>query len=208
MARVALVLVWVSVAIAGVGFFLPWARIDLHEPGLAKQLREVSLDRDTLGGFTKDVGRITVKIRRGAETITGELPSLSDIPKQVSGFQIPQLANQNHAQVAEALWELLTTERHHLGTKSYAVYLLPGIALCCGLVLTWVVGNAPVAVGITVLCGLIAGVGYWKLLTTDTQTLFIAITIGPGLWLSLLGYVGLAVVAGWCAVRARSRAPD
>ena len=208
MARVVSVLVWVSVVMAGVGFFLPWARINLREPGLATQLREASPVRDTLGGLTKDLGRITVKIRRGAETITGELPSLGEIPKQVSGFQIPQLANQNNAQVAEALWKFLTNERHHISAKSYAVYLLPGIALCCGLLLTWLSGKAPVTVGIAVFCGLIAGVGFWKLLTTNTQTLFIAITIGPGLWLSLWGYVGLAVAAGWCAARVRSRASD
>lgn len=208
MARVTLVLVWVSVAMAGAGFFLPWAKIDLREPGLAKELRAASPGRDLLGGVTKRLGRITIKIRRGTDTITGELPSLGDIPTQVSGFQIPQLVHQHDAQVAEALWELLANERQRLGAKSYTVYLVPTLALCCGLALSWLAGNAPVAVGVAVLCGSVAGAGFWKLLTTNTPARFIAITVGPGLWLSLWGYIGLAVSALLCAVRARSRASN
>jgi hypothetical protein len=57
-----------------------------------------------------------------------------------------------------------------------------------------------VAIGAAVVCGLIAGLGFWKLLTTNTQALFIAITIGPGLWLSLWGYVGLALAAAALSV--------
>ena len=135
-------------------------------------------------------------VRRGAETVTGDLPSLGDLPKQVSGIQIPQLANQQDAQVAVALIELLTNERQHVGVKSYAVYLLPGIALLCAFLLTWCGRRAPVAIGTAIVCVLVAGVGFWKLLTTNTQALFIAISIGPGLWLSLWAYVGLAVAAG------------
>ena len=48
------------------------------------------------------------------------------------------------------------------------------------------------AIGTAVLCAAVAGVGFWKLLTTNTTALFIAITIGPGLWLSLWGYVAIA----------------
>jgi len=188
-------LAWISAVMALVGFFLPWAMIDLREPELAKQFREASPVRDTLGGLMKDVGRITATVRRGAERVTGELPTLSDIPKQVSGVQIPQLANQEHAQVAIALMELFTNERQQIGAKSYVVYLVPGIAVLCGLLITALVRKKPVMIGVGVLCAAIAGGGFWKLLTTSTQTLFIAITIGQGLWLSLWGYVGLALAA-------------
>ena len=72
------------------------------------------------------------------------------------------------------------------------MYLVPGIALVCGVLLT-LLGRAPVAAGIALVCGAVAGVGFWTLLTTNTSTLFVAITIGQGLWLSLWGYVGLAL---------------
>lgn len=196
-------LTWVSVAVVLRAFFLPWATIDLEEPGLVQQARETLEGHGLLEGLTKRIGTVAVEIRRGAETVTGELPSLSDIPRQVSGAQIPQLANQDNAQVAIALLELLANERQHIGAKSYAVYLVPSLALLCGLLLTVLGGTAAVALGVAGLCAGIAGVGFWKLLTTNTQTLFIAITIGPGLWLSLWAYVGLAVSALLFAAKGR-----
>ena len=187
--------VWVSVAATGIGFVLPWARIDLREPGLVKQVRGNLPASDTLSGLTKDLGRITATIRRGAQTITGDLPTLADIPKQVSGIQIPQMANQKNAQTALALTELFTGKQERIGLKSYAVYLLPGIALVCGLLMTFIGRQRLVPWGVAGLCAVIAGVGFWKLLTTNLSSLMVAITIGPGLWLSLWAYVGLAAAA-------------
>ena len=207
MRLLALVVLWVSVAATGIGFFLPWARIDLREPTLVKHVRGTLPASDTLSGLTRDLGRITATIRRGAQTITGDLPTLSDIPKEVSGIQIPQLANQPNAQTAVALFELLTNSRQALGLKSYAVYLVPGIAFVCGLVVTFLGRRRTVSFVMAGLCAVIAGVGFWKLLTTNTQTLLMAITIGPGLWLSLWAYVGLAAAAGLSTVGKKPRAP-
>ena len=191
----ALVLVWVGVG-AAAGFVMPWAYLDMREPSVLKQVREVAQQPAVMQGLTKGLtkglGKITATIRRGTETVTGELPSLSDIPRQVSGVQIPQLANQQNAKVATAVFELLTNQRQHIGAKSYLVYLLPGLALLCGLLLTFLGSLVAVALGATLLCAAVAAGGFWKLLTTNTTTLFIAITIGPGLWLSLWGYVAIA----------------
>ena len=195
MPRLARFLAWISVSGALVGFFVPWARLDLREPEAVRQLREAAQGQGLLDGLTKKVGRVAVEIRRGAETVTGELPSLSDIPKEVSGAQIPQLANQSHAKTAVALLELFTNTRQQIGLKSYAVYLIPGVALLCGVGLTCWGRRRRLMIGIGLLCAGIAGAGFWKLLTTDTRALFIAITIGPGLWMSLWAYVGLAVAA-------------
>ena len=192
----ALVLVWVGVGAAAVGFVMPWAYLDMREPSVLKQVREVAQQPAVMQGLTKGLtkglGKITATIRRGTETVTGELPSLSDIPRQVSGVQIPQLANQQNAKVATAVFELLTSQRQHIGAKSYLVYLLPGLALLCGLLLTFLGSLVAVALGATLLCAAVAAGGFWKLLTTNTTALFIAITIGPGLWLSLWGYVAIA----------------
>ena len=116
------------------------------------------------------------------------------IPTKVSGVQVPQLANQKNAKVVMQLVELFTKKREAIGMMSYAVYLVPGIALLCGLLLTRFGEKRPIAIGTAALCAAIAGAGFWKLLTTDTKALF-AIAIGPGLWLSLWAYVGLALVA-------------
>jgi len=204
--QVGLVLVWVNVGVAAIGFVLPWARIDLREPTLVKQVRGALPASDTLSGLKKDLGRITATIRRGAETVTGDLPTLSDIPKEVSGIQVPQLANQHNAQTALALMELFTGKQEHIGLKSYAVYLLPGIALVSGLLLTFLGRQRLVPWSVAGLCAAIAAAGFWKLLTTNTQALMVAITIGPGLWLSLWAYVGLSAAAALCGILSVKRA--
>jgi len=193
--RIGLGLAWVSVAAAGIGFLLPWASIELHEPEVLRQLRQLAPAQETVSGLTKDVGRIVARIKRGTEVVTGELPSLSDIPQQVSGAQIPRMVNQRNAQVAIALVELLTTTRHRLGLKSYVVYVVPGLALLCGVLLTLLGARRAIAAGVAGLCLVVAAIGGWKLLTAPTASLLVSITIERGLWLSLWAYVGLALAA-------------
>lgn len=174
-------LVWASVTTAVVGFFLPWARLRLREP---------------LIGGARRLERITVTVRQGDRTISGALPSLEEIPTRVSGWQIPRLANQPHAQLALALLELATNTHQHIGLKSYAVYLVPGMALLCGLLLTAWGHRMGVAVGTALWCAGMAAVGFWKLSTLTARSPVAAIVIGHGLWMSVWAYVGLAVIAG------------
>ena len=182
---IALFVVWLSVGMAWAGFVMPWAQIDWREPGA----------QSALGILSNQVGRVTAEVRRGAEYITGPLPSLQDIPKEVSGVEVPRLANRSDAKVALALVELLTNQRRDIGRKSYAVYLVPGLAALFAILLTlW--GRARlIAPAIALACLAIAAGGSWKLLTTDTSHLLIAITIGPGLWLSMAAYAALALGA-------------
>lgn len=198
--RIALGLAWGSVALALVGFVLPWAHFRFQESGALKQARDIARGPPLLGDLTNrlghKIGRVTATIRRGAETVTGELPSLRDLPSHVSGVQVPQLANQGSSQLALAVFELLTGTRQQLGLKSYAVYLVPGLALLAGIVVT-AFGRYRAAVLATgALCLLVAGIGFWKLLTTNTEALVLKMSIGSGLWLSLWAYVGLALASG------------
>ena len=193
--RVAVLLVaWASVAAAVAGFFLPWAVVDLRTPG-----RDGASVRDALRGLTQKLGRVEVTIHRGSETVSGELPSADNLPRQVSGIEIPRLANDQKTQVAVALIELLTNTRQPIGVTSYAVYLVPGIALVCGVLLTVLGGRVPAAV-IACACAALAGAGFWKALTADPRALVATVSLGPGVWLSLWAYVGLAASAGWCAL--------
>ena len=196
-----------SVMAAVMGFYRPWAFIDIHEPDALRRLKNST----PLGGIFDHVKdrakRIAVTVKRGAETVTGDLPSLGEIPKQVSGVEIPRVANQEQAQVAMALMELVTNTRQDIGRKSYAVYLVPGLALLGGVLLLVLGRWAPMAWSLAALCAAIAGLAAWKLLTTNTHSLFVAITIGPGLWMSVWAYAGLAlagVLAGTAATTSRS----
>ncbi|MBI3319456.1 MAG: hypothetical protein HYZ89_02565 [Candidatus Omnitrophica bacterium] len=191
--RLLLGVAWLSVAAAMAGFFLPWVMLDLTnrkltdlvgQPGTEASLQKLA------GQLTKKVGRVIVHIHRGDETISGELPDLSQIPTRLSGAEIPTLAHREDAHLVLALSEMWTGKRQ-LGVKSFLVYLLPGVALLSGLLLTLARRRRLVCGLIGLVCFTIAAGGFWKLLTTDTKTLLVAITIGRGLWLSLWAYVGL-----------------
>ena len=179
-----LLVAWAAVALTLVGFVLPWARIEIHEPSVR-------------------LGRIAVTLQRGSKTIRGDVPTNAGLPTQVSGWQIPQLANQEQARVATAMLEFLTKTRQHVGLKSYAVYLVPGVALLCGIGLTVCWRFSPLVWVIGSLCAAVAGAGWWSVLTTHPRTLFVAVTIERGVWCSLWGYVGLACAAGWLLIWAR-----
>ena len=185
---------WIGVVGAGIGFVLPWATLDVRTSRLTGQLGR-ALGGTGLEGLTRQLGgkisRVTLQFKRGAETITGDLPDLSNIPKQVNGPDIPQVINRRDNAVAIALAEMLTGQGD-IGKKSYAVYLVPGLALLLAALVTGLQRVPLVCWGSAALSAAVAGAGFWKLLTTNTQSLLIAITIGPGLWLSLWAYAGMA----------------
>lgn len=159
---------WGSALLAVVGFLQPWAHLDVREIPLS--------------GLDKRLGRVTV--------------SLKQLPQQVTGLQIPQMANREETKLAAALFEMVTHKTQQIGLKSYLVYLLPGLALLGAMALTAWPDRVPVAVGVLVISLLIAARGVWTLLTTDTDTLLISIHIGRGLWMSLWAHLGLAAAAG------------
>lgn len=202
-----LVIVWVSVAAALRGFVMPWAHLDVKYRKVTGAIGEATQSvplGDLLGRLAKKVGRVSVTVKRGAETVTGELPDLSKIPTQVSGADIPRLARQQDVKVALALAEMLTGERE-FGAKTWLVYLVPGLALVVGVLLTLGGQWRLVCAAAGVFCVGIAGFASWKLSTTPTDALLVAITIGPGLWLSCWAYAGLGAAAlGLAAVDARS----
>jgi len=197
---------WGGVAAALRGFVLPWALLDLRVEQLPDKVTRAA-GRVTAGTplegvageLTQGVDRVVATVTRGARTVTGQLPTLTDIPKQVSGLEIPRLAHRQDAQVALALAELLTGERD-LGKKIYVVYLVPGLALLLALLVT-LAGRLRVVCGIAAVLALaIAGMGCWKLATVNPSTLLVAITIGTGLWMSLWAYAGIGLGALLLAV--------
>jgi hypothetical protein len=181
MQRAAVGLAWVSVAASLAGFVLPWVTVGLRGVATYEDAGRLS--------------RMTLQIRRGTETVAGSLLSGELLPRRVSGVQIPGLAQQEDMQVVVALMELLANTPQHAVLKSYAVFLVPGVALLCGLLLMGWSDRPAVAGGVMALCTAVAAVGSWKLLTVDPARSVVAVTIGWGLWLSVGAYVGLAAAA-------------
>lgn len=200
MRSVALIVGWVGVVLVVVAFFLPWVHLEVKAPRLLHEVRQSLPGQQLLGGVTKRLGRVAVEVRRGAEVITGDLPSLAELPHTITGADIPRLAHERHTKTAMALIELVAPVPRRLGTQSYAVYLLPGIALLCGILLTVAGGWRLVALGVAGVCAAIAGIGVWKLLTLSLPREVVHVTIGRGLPLSFAGSALLAASAAWLAL--------
>ena len=192
---IGIVVAWACAALALMAFHMPWIHLDIHEPSMMKQLRQSTPLSSTLGGLTKDVSRITAKIQQGAKTVTRELnlPSLDQIPHHVSGADIPRLANSDQAQLAAFVMETLTKKPQQYGQQSYLVYLVPGLAIVLALLLTVIPRPWWAILLVAMVSGTIAGIGGYKLMTTNLQSQMMTVTIGQGIWLSLWAYAGLAV---------------
>lgn len=194
---VCLVFIWLSMAAAAWAFILPWAHLDMKQAGLVKRVRE-TIPTDTLQGLagklTNKVSKVVVTVKHGAETVTGELPDLSNLPGHVSGMDIPQVANRKDMMAAMALTELFTGQQE-LGAKAYLVYVVPGLALLCGLITTLNHRMRMLDAMIGLMCVAIGAAGLWTLSTVKTDTLVVAIRIGRGLWLSCWAYVALGASA-------------
>lgn len=193
MKRTVQLLTWISAGMVLAGFFLPWANLQVRESKLLGKLGKITQSQEVASVLGSGIRKITATIRRGSETISADLSDLSSVPKHVSGFQIPRLANQDNAKVALALMEMVTDQKQHIGLKSYLVYLLPLIALISAGLLTMKSDQRWIVLGVGMLCAVVFGIGSWKVMTIDPNTLLVVVTIGQGLWFSLAGYLGLSV---------------
>ena len=205
MRRIVLVAVWISVAASVAGFMMPWVfiRSGTLSGQVGQVMQETGLDSLTKG-FRGKVSKVTLQFKRGAQTIVGDLPDLSTLPGQVNGPGIPAFVNRTDNTVAIALAEMLSGQTD-ISKKSYAVYLLPGLALLIGLLLTALSGAPPACWTLAALSAGVAGAGFWKLLTTHINSMAVTIVFGQGLWVSLWAYAGLAACAALLALIPRAR---
>lgn len=192
--------IWLSAAGAVAGFLLPWASIDVKYRGVVRDvagtannlLGDVPLG-DAAQRLTQKLGKIVISVKRGAETVTGELPDLSQIPTQVNGPQIPQLVNRPDAHLVIALTEMFTGQQQ-IGPKSYAVYAVPVLAVLFALLLTVSGRVALVAVLVSLASVAVGGGTLWKLMSTSTDAALMKITIKLGLWLICWSFIALGVL--------------
>jgi len=202
MRKIGLLLVWIGFGMTAVGFVLPWARVDMRQPGVVKQLSSESQKYGATREISEKIGDIFGAAKETAGKVTGVLPVKLDVPTRVAGVDIPRLANQQNAKLAVAIVELLTGSRQQVGLKSYGVYALPGLAFLLALIATLFPGRRTGGGG-GMLAAAVAGIGFWKLTTVNTETLFVAVVIEAGLWLSLWGYMVIAAGGGVSALTAK-----
>jgi len=192
----------VSMAVAVLAFFLPWVRLEMQRSPPPRYSQSAASKPSKMATSTKPhlepkPSKLSRSLDRAFAAFDRTTTSLAShaatqMPRRVTGFQIPRMANHESTRTIMLLVERFEKKREHVGAKSYAVYLLPGLALLFGLLLVrfdktpWLAGLVGIA------CLAVAGVGAWKLLTTPLDTPVIAVRIDYGLWVALLAYVGLA----------------
>ena len=179
-------LAWCCAFTALIGFFLPWAQLDIGNSKVGKEA--ASSIRKSLGKTFKAGGS------KEPSWMQHRSKNSPAIPTRITGVMIPQLANRQHVKTLTQLAKLFTKSDEQLGLKSYAVYLLPGLIVLLAVLLTRCGDHALIRWGVAGCAAAVAGFGFWKLLTIDTRAQF-AIAIGPGLWMSLWAYAGMSAAA-------------
>ncbi len=155
-------------------------------------IRTAELEKSVGSGFKRALGK-SFNTHREPSWIKKK-SGTPIVPTKISGFQIPLLANRRNVKVVANLAKIFTKKDEQAGLKSWAVYLVPVLAVLFAWLISAYGKKKPVAIAVTVLSISIAGCGFYKLLTTNTRASF-AIDIGIGLWLSLSVYAALAFIA-------------
>ena len=190
--------VWYAASGAVSGFVRPWVRLQVKSKALGEAVGRVSDDAAVQAlaeKLAKRVGRIAIQVRQpDGSTIGGELPNIAALPRQLSGYDIPRLLHRSDMQGLVSLAELLLKERG-VARKSYAVYLLPGVALLLAVLLTVAVRRRVVAVVLGLASLAISGTLWWKLAALRAETPMIRLVIDVGLWQTCTAYALLGVAA-------------
>jgi len=204
---------WACVATVVAAFFLPWARFQINPHGLTRvsdDLASTASFQELAQRLSDKVGRVVVTVQRGAETTTGQLSDLSAMPSEVAGVDIPRLARREDARLLAAVGGVLAPTRGTPETwraRSAMVYLVPILAVVVGLLMTGWRRRLPL-LALGALCLGIAGAGWWRLSVTAMDTFLATVRIGPGLWMSCLGYAGLGLAAIGLGLWTRDRDED
>ena len=189
-------LVAVCAVIVLAGFFQPWAEVSTSvgnvSGGLTGILKgtfgEVSLGSKVIGGIEN--------LGNEVNEVVGDV----SVKKSVSGAEVPGLVNSKSSKMALAIAEIMFKSAEGLSWKSYAVYLIPGLAVLCVL-LAGAGLRYPAAFAVmTVLSGAVSGAGLYNLYNADLSNTIVKISIGYGLWNSLYAFGGIAVIGAGCII--------
>lgn len=173
------------------GFFMPWAKASASAGKIAKGITATAME---VGGKTPFLGGLF----GGMEEATEKVTSAADVVRikmAVSGYDIPNMMNTKSSQIAVALVGIFIADAKNADMKSYAVYLMPILALACiGLAFLGMKNKAALIV-MAVISGGISVAGLFKLMTTNLANMAVAISIENGLWQTLYAYLLICVIS-------------
>ena len=144
----------------------------------------VSVESEAVSGFSK--------------VLTGKKQSVLDT---ISGYDVPVLANGDESRFMISIIKIFKPDIKDADKKSYLIWLVPFFSL----LLFWLKQKFPrnkwVGLGVGLIGALIFVVAVWKITTTDLDKLVLKISIGYGLWLILLAYLGIGILELWAFIK-------
>ncbi|MBM3250448.1 MAG: hypothetical protein FJZ09_06410 [Candidatus Omnitrophica bacterium] len=114
--------------------------------------------------------------------------------ESISGFRIPIIANSEESKMMIDIIMAYDPDAKDPSKRSYLVWLYPTLALMILFFSLAFPRNSWVNLGCGILAALVFGFGMYKVMNADTnRTQFMTLTVGPGVWVTLWGYLAIGI---------------
>jgi len=112
----------------------------------------------------------------------------------ISGYAVPVLANSEESRFMISVIKIFNPGITNADKKSYLIWVVPGLAVLILVIKLFLDKNKWVNLIFGLIGSLIFFVAVYKLNTTDLDKLVLKVSIAPGLWLILVGYLGIGLL--------------
>jgi hypothetical protein len=112
----------------------------------------------------------------------------------MSGFQVPLMANSKESRLAISVIKIFAPKVKNADKKSFLIWFVPGLAVIMAVVCHILNKNKWVHLALGIIGCVLFMFALFKIMTTDLDKLVLNIKIASGLWLTLLGYLGIGIV--------------
>jgi len=137
----------------------------------------VSVEAEAVGGVTK--------------LLTGKKQATLD---SISGFKVPVLANSEESRFMISIIKIFQPNIKDADKKSFLIWIVPLLAVVMLGLIKALENNKWVRLGVGAVGIAIFTVATFKIVTTDLDKLVLKVNIAYGLWLILVGYLGIGII--------------
>ena len=117
--------------------------------------------------------------------------------QKISAYQVPIMANGPDARLIISIIKIFNPSVTDADKKSYLILGIPIFAIIILGLLTKMKNKKWLYLAFGVIGIAIFAVGSFKIKTTDLDKLVLQIKMGPGLWLTLWGYLGIGLLCAY-----------
>ena len=117
-----------------------------------------------------------------------------NIKQSISGFAVPVMANSEESRMMITIIKIFQPNITDADKKSYLIWLIPLLAVAIFFTTKAMPSNKWLRLTFGLIGILIFAGATFKILTTDLDKVVLKVSIGYGLWLILLGYLGIGII--------------